>query len=56
MNEEPKRFEDEFPKAAAFLMELYRQPRFTCEQGHLHFLPYRIHIGKDNSWKRPLHP
>jgi hypothetical protein len=39
------RFEDEYPQAAKFLMELYHDmPTYTDSRGNAHWLPYRIHV------------
>lgn len=51
----PKHFEDEYPRVAEFLYELYRKPRFICDRGHIHALPYRLHCGLDYCQKLPLH-
>lgn len=48
MTDLPRRFEDEFPEMAAFLMSIYAAtPSHRCERGHLHYLPYFLHCGSD---------
>lgn len=54
-NMTPKRFEDEYPEAAAILMGFYREPCFPCDCGRSHYLPFRLRWDRFNVWKLPLH-
>ena len=51
----PKRFEDEYPKAAEFLQSVYAEPpRYTCARGHRHWLKYFLHCGFNYCQHIPL--